>query len=182
MRRAHSIAAVLSVLAVLALSAALPATAHAQRGRRPPAAPEQATFSNNTLPTVKVVKERVNVAAMLVDRAKKLGLDAATTDSLKALSASIDARNAPKLEEYEGLRAKVRADQNSGASETLEGRARAAMANTTIEELGKLRAVDADLALAVIPADKQEAAKKLVADQDEDFAKLVGGRRGGRRP
>src|SRR5690606_36198066 len=113
-----------------------------------------------------------NVAAMLVDRAKKLGLDAATTDSLKTLSASIDARNAPKLEEYDDLRSKVRADQNSGASETLEGRARAAMATTTIEELGKLRAEDAELALCVIPPDKQDAARKAIADQDEDFAKL----------
>lgn len=173
----------LSPLLAVILLAALPGAIEAQRsGRRPPAAPEQATFSNVTLPTMKVVKERANVAAMLVDRSKKLGLDAATTDSLKAIATTIDERNAAKLEEYDGLRTKVRADQNSGANETLEGRARAAMARTAIEELGKLRATDAELALCVIPPDKQEAVRKAIADQDEDFAKLVGGRRGGRRP
>ncbi len=172
----------LPILATLAVVASVPATASAQRGRRAPAAPEQATFSKNTLPTVKVVKERANVAAMLVDRAKKLGLDAATTDSLKRISAAIDARNAAKLEEYEDLRVKVRAAEDSGANETLEGRARVAMAGPAIQDPGKLRAADADLALAATPADKQEAARKLIADQDEDFAKLAGGRRGGRRP
>jgi hypothetical protein len=169
----------------LVLVATLPALAQAQRsGRRAPEAPEQATFSNNTLPTAKVVKERTNVAAMLFERRKKLGLDDAVGDSLKALAGTIDARNAAMLDSYEELRAKVRADQNSGAGETLEGRARIAMAGTAIEDLGKARAADAAAALAFIPADKQAAAKKAIEEQDEDLAKLSGGRRGGggRRP
>jgi hypothetical protein len=169
----------------LVLLATLPALAHAQRGgRKAPEAPEQASFSNNTLPTAKVVKERANVAAMLFERRKKLGLDDAVGDSLKALAGTIDARNTATLDSYEELRAKVRADQNSGASETLEGRARVAMAGTAIQDLGKTREADAAAALALIPADKQGAAKKVIEEQDEDFAKLSGGRRGGggRRP
>jgi hypothetical protein len=160
----------------------LPADAHAQRGR--PKAPEQATFSTNTLPTVKTVKERANVAGMLYERRKKLGLDDAVGDSLKALAATIDARNAASLDSYEELRAKVRADQNSGANETLEGRARVAMAGTALAELGRSRESDAAAALALVPADKQAAAKKAIEEQDDDYAKLSGGRRGGggRRP
>jgi hypothetical protein len=176
--------ATLTRATALAVLLAVPATAHAQRAGRPaPKAPESADFARMTLPTAKVVKERANVAAFVVEKGKKLGLDAAVVDSLKALAKAIDERNAPALEGYDDLRTKVRADQNTGENETLEGRARVAMAGTAIDDLGKARMADREAVLALVPADKQEAVKKLIADQDEDFAKL-NGRRGGapRRP
>ena len=40
------------------------------------------------------------------------------------------------------------------------------------------RQADVTLVLALIPADKQEEAKKLIADQEEDFKKSMGGRGG----
>ncbi|HVH39184.1 MAG TPA: hypothetical protein VM764_04095 [Gemmatimonadaceae bacterium] len=158
------------------LSAQSPSSRDSNRGA--PAAVELARLS---LPTAKVAKERSNVAAMLVEKRKKLGLDDAAVDSLKRIAADIDARHAPTLGTYDSLRTKVRAAQNTGEDATLEGRARVAMTGTTLQSLGKGRDADVAAVLAVIPADKHAAAKELIAEQEEEFAKLSNTRAGGRR-
>jgi hypothetical protein len=171
-------------VAAMTLATLLATNAAAQsRGRPAPKAPESADFARMTLPTAKVLRERSNVAAFVLEKGKKLGLDATVTDSLKALAKAIDERNAAAIASYDDLRSKVRADQNSGADETLEGRARVAMAGTAIDDLGKARMADRDAVLALVPADKQDAVRKLMEDQDEDFGKLRASRGGGgRRP
>lgn len=172
----------LAALAMVALPAVLPA----QGGRMRDAnrgAPEQATFTA-AIPTVKAVREGSNVAALLLGKRKALALDDAAADSLKRLADAIDARNAPSLSAYDSLRTKVRAAQNTPEAETLEGRARAAMLGTTVRDLQARRQEDIPAALALVPAEKQEAARKLIADQDEDLQRAMAGRRagGGRRP
>lgn len=175
----------LLVPAILLLSAS-PTLLAGQGGRMRDAnrgAPEQATFAAS-IATAKVVREGANVAAMLHERRKNLGVDGAAADSLKALAAAIDARNAPAVATYDSLRTKARAAQNAGEGETLEARARMAMLGTTVQQLQERRAGDVPAALALIPAEKQEVAKKLIADQEEDLQKAMGQRRGGgaRRP
>lgn len=59
------------------------------------------------------------------------------------------------------------------------------MAGTVMGSLREGHEADVAAALAVVPADKHGEAKKMIADQEEDFQKLVGPRRGGggaRRP
>ncbi len=168
----------------LLLSFVLPIAASAQTGRLRDdnkGAPEAANFSA-PIATAKVVREHSNVAALLLDAKKSLGLDAAATDSLGKLAAAIDARNAPAVATYDSLRTKVRAAQNAGEAETLEGRARTAMLGTTVRDMQVGRPADVAAALALVPADKQEAAKKLIAEQEEDLQKAMGGGgpRGGR--
>ena len=176
------------LLGVVALAIAGPSLVKAQGAPRSrdsnKGAPEQAALPTVTMPTVKALKERANVAALLIDKRKKLGLNDAAVASLKTIAESIDARNEPKLSTYDSLRLKVRAAQNSGEGETLEGRARVAMAGTAMGSLREGHEADVTAVLAVIPADKHEEAKKIIADQQEDFQKLVGPRRGGgsRRP
>lgn len=168
-----------SALGIAAL-AMLPALASAQAPRSRDAnkgAPEQGRIATVALPTAKVVKERANVASHLLEKRKKLALDDAMAACLKTLAESIDARNEATLSSYDSLRTKARADANSGEAETLEGRARLAMASTAIQTLGEHRAKDAEAALALLPPEKHAMAKELIAEQDEDFAKLTGSKR-----
>lgn len=165
----------------------LPVALSAQSGRLRDAnkgAPEAASFAA-PIATAKVVREHSNVAALLHDARKSLALDAAAADSMAKLSAAIDARNAPQVATYDSLRTKVRAAQNAGESETLEGRARTAMLGTVVRDLQVPRPQDVAAALALVQADRQDAAKKLIADQEEELQKAMGGGGGrgrGRRP
>lgn len=170
-------AALALLLVPVALSAQSGRLRDANRG-----APEAANFAAS-IATAKVVRERSNVAALLHEARKGLALDAAAADSMAKLAAAIETRNAPQVATYDSLRTKVRAAQNAGESETLEGRARAAMLGTVVRDLQLPRSQDVAAALALVPADKQEAAKKLIADQEEELQKAMGGGRGrGRRP
>jgi hypothetical protein len=131
------------------------------------------------------MKERANVANLMVDKRKKVGLDGAALDSMKALSAVIDARNAPHLEVYDSLRTRMRTAMNGGGAAAGgpgggPGGGRGGMGGIgeSVRAMDTGRQADVALVLALIPADKQEEAKKLIADQEEDFKKAMGGRGG----
>lgn len=150
----------------------------ANRGAPPPAS--SPAFS---IPTVNQMKERANVANLMVDKRKKVGLDGAALDSMKALSAVIDARNAPHLEVYDSLRTRMRTAMNGGGAAAGgpgggPGGGRGGMGGIgeSVRAMDTGRQADVALVLALIPADKQEEAKKLIADQEEDFKKAMGGR------
>ena len=160
----------------------------ANRGAPPPAS--SPAFS---VPTVNQMKERANVATLLVDKRKKVGLEGAALDSMKALSTAIDARNAPHLEVYDSLRTRMRAamngggaasggapagDPGAGAGGPGGGRGGMGGMGEAVRAMDTGRQADVTLVLALIPADKQEEAKKLIADQEEDFKKSMGGRGG----
>jgi hypothetical protein len=152
----------------------------ANRGAPPPAS--SPAFS---IPTVNQMKERANVANLMVDKRKKVGLDGAALDSMKALSAVIDARNAPHLEVYDSLRTRMRTAMNGGGAAAGgpgggPGGGRGGMGGIgeSVRAMDTGRQADVALVLALIPADKQEEAKKLIADQEEDFKKAMGGRGG----
>ena len=160
----------------------------ANRGAPPPAS--SPAFS---VPTVNQMKERANVATLLVDKRKKVGLEGAALDSMKALSTAIDARNAPHLEVYDSLRTRMRAamngggaasggapagDPGAGAGGPGGGRGGMGGMGEAVRAMDTGRQADVTLVLELIPADKQEEAKKLIADQEEDFKKSMGGRGG----
>jgi len=158
----------------------------ANRGAPPPAA--SPAFS---IPTVNQMKERANVADLLVEKRKKVGLEGAALDSMKALASAIDARNAPHLEVYDSLRTRMRAAMNGGGGApggappggpegAGPGGGRGGMGGMAeaVRAMDAGRQADVALVLALVPADKQEEAKKLIAEQEEDFKKSLGGRGG----
>lgn len=169
----------------IALAFATPAAA--QRGMGRPSdpdrdAPKGMSSAGFSMPTVNVVKERANVAELLLDKRKKLEIDAAGADSLKALSATIDARNAPAIATYDTLRIRIRAAAiNGGSGPDPEARARGQRLAETIGTLRASHQADADKALAFVPEAKRAEARKMIQDQDEDLQKAAGGR-GGRGP
>lgn len=163
-------------------------------------APAPASSPAFSIPTVNQMKERANVADLLVEKRKKVGLEGASLDSMKALATAIDARNAPHLHVYDSLRTRMRAAMNGGGAAP-GGAGGGAPAGGPVSEPGAggapgggrggmggmadaVRAMDAGrqadvaLVLALVPADKQEEAKKLIAEQEEDFKKSMSGRGG----
>lgn len=143
-------------------------------------APPRMASSGFTLPTVAQVREHSNVADLLIDKRKKLGLDQAAVDALTAMSRTIEARNAPDLATYDSLRIKSRAASlNGGNAPDPEARARMQALGGAVQALVAARASDETAALALVPADKQDEARKLLADQAEDLRKAAGPRGGG---
>lgn len=143
----------------------------ANRGAPPPGG--SPAFS---VPTANQMKERANVANLLVDKRKKVGLEGASLDSMKALATAIDARNPPHLHVYDSLRTRMRAAAN-GPGAGGPGGGRGGIGESVRAMDSGLQA-DVAVVLALIPADKHEEAKKLIADQEEDFKKAMGGRGG----
>jgi hypothetical protein len=155
-------------------------------GIGPRGAPPPAASPAFTLPTATKIREQANVADLLVEKRKKLGLNDAAVDSLKHLADAINARNEPHLAVYDSVRARMRAAMNGGGS---PGEPRGERTNPMRESLRAVqsgREADIPLALAVVPADKLEEAKKLIADQGEDLQKSLSprgpGGAGGRPP
>jgi hypothetical protein len=195
--RAATLLVALLITGTTSLAAQGGRSRDANRGAPPPAS--SPAFS---MPTVNQMKERANVANLLVDKRKKVGLDGAALDSMKALSAAIDARNAPHLEVYDSLRTRMRAAMNGGGAGPSgapaggaaggpgagagggPGGGRGGMGGMgeAVRAMDTGRQADVALVLALVPADKQEEAKKLIADQEEDFKKSMGGGRGGAPP
>jgi len=158
-------------------------------------APAPASSPAFSIPTVNQIKERANVADLLVEKRKKVGLEGAALDSMKALATTINARNAPHLEVYDSLRTRMRAAMNGGGAPAggpgagggaggspggAPGGARGGMGGMAdaVRAMDAGRQADVALVLALVPADKQEEAKKLIAEQEEDFKKSMGGRGG----
>lgn len=160
-------------------------------GIGPRGAPPPAASPAFTLPTATKIREQANVADLLVEKRKKLGLNDAAVDSLKHLADAINARNEPHLAVYDSVRARMRAAMNGGGTPGAggPGEPRGERMNPMRESLRAVqtgREADIPLALALVPADKQEEAKKLIADQGEDLQKSLSprgpGGAGGRPP
>lgn len=196
------------VVALLA-SALLTLPLEAQRGGgggRSRGAPPAAMPPTFTMPTAARIREQANVADLLVEKRKKLGLDAAAVDSLKHLAEAINARNAPHLAAYDSLRSRMRAAMSSGGAPGTGGAGgpgaggpggpgsapdapRGERMNPIRESMRVVqtgREADIPLVLALVPAEKQEQAKKLIDDQGEELQKSLSprapGGAGGRPP
>ncbi len=173
-------------LPLLLLALATPAAA--QRGGGgggigPRGAPAPAADVRFTMPPVQQIRERANVADLLVEKAKKLKLEPAAVDSLKHLAAAINERNAPQLAVYDSTRTRMRAAQASGGGQgggpgggPGDGSARGGGMREAMRTLSASRDADIPVVLALVPAASQEEAKKLIEKQSEDLREAMGGR------
>lgn len=154
-----------------ALALALPATAFAQgsRTRSGDVGQPVTNIAPFNYPTANRVKEMGNVATELIDKRRRPGLDEAALNALRALETEIDTRNAPAVARFDSLRVVARANNNADRAGTLEGRATLAQMTETARDIAELREADAAKALALVPADKQDAARAMLADQQKDF-------------
>jgi len=169
-------------------------------GIGPRGAPAPAGSPAFTMPTATRIRDEANVADLLIDKRKKLGLDAAALDSLKRLSTAINERNAPHLAVYDSTRTRMRAAMNGaggpgggqggppgGGRGEGGGEGRANPMRDAMRAIQAGREADIPVVLALVPEGRQEEAKKLIAEQAEDFQRSLaprgpGGGAGGGRP
>lgn len=128
--------------------------------------------------------EEMAPAAFLRDKRKKLQLDDAAVNALKAAEQAAKDRNKDILTAYDSVRREVQkyAGQNSlGGSNSNDAALRQMAFGNLRQQVIEARAADRDEALKAIPEDKRAAADEMLKEEDEDFAKKFGGGRGGRR-
>lgn len=168
-----------------ALTLALPLAADAQGTRTRPGNVGQpvTNIPPFNYPTARRVREMGNVAAELVDKRRRLDLDETALTALRNLAGEIDARNEAAVATFDSLRTIARANNNTDNSQSLEGRATVAQMIQTARSVAALRAADAEKALALIPADKHDAARAILDDQQKEFDQAFAARaRGPSRP
>lgn len=122
-------------------------------------------------------------SAFLRDKRKKLQLTDADVNALKAAEAAAKERNKPILTAYDSVRREMQtmADSPDLGANANDGALRRMAFQNLMGQIREQRATDRAEALAAIPADKKSQADELLKEQDEDFAKKVGGGgRGGR--
>jgi hypothetical protein len=142
---------------------------------------------------------RMNPAALLIDKKKKLTLSDSLVKQLKSVQKTIDDRNAPIFAQYDSIHKWTMplaptmsaassskpgfsdADKSSAAS--TPSPAEQAKMQSSMRDLRKLvadfrerRKTDVADVLAVVPDAQKAAATELLTQQDADLDKLVGGR------
>jgi hypothetical protein len=142
---------------------------------------------------------RMNPAALLIDKRKKLTLSDSVAKQLKVVQKTIDDRNAPMMVQYDSIHKWTMplsssasaassskpgfsdADKSSAAS--TPSPAEQAKMQSSMRDLRKLvadfreqRKKDVADALVVVPDAQKAAATDLLTQQDADLDKMVGGR------
>lgn len=142
---------------------------------------------------------RMNPAAILIDKRKKLALPDSVVKQLKVVQKTIDDRNAQVMVQYDSIHKWTMpltssaaaasssapgfsdADRSSGAS--TPSPAEQAKMQSSMRDLRKLvvdyrerRKTDVADALAVVPEAQKAAATDLLTQQDAELDKMVGGR------
>ena len=141
---------------------------------------------------------RMNPAAVLVDKRKKLALPDSVVKQLKAVQKTIDERNAAMMAQYDSIHKWTMPLASSSSGSAMSpgfsdaDKSRASSAPSPAEEAKmqssmrdqqrlvadyrERRKADVTDALAVIPDAQKAAATDLLTQQDADLDKLVGGR------
>lgn len=145
---------------------------------RPGQRGESAARQPAPLPNVRAVTSGTNPALELVDRKKKLKLDAETVTALEALAATMNERYAPLFARYDTLRTQANMARNQtkaamGPTEEEQqiARERIAALRILMAEVRAQRAKDVDEALAAVPEDRREDARKALEEQAEELAR-----------
>jgi hypothetical protein len=186
--------------AAVVLAACIPAALFAQKKGSLADAPDPAASAGPSARNMPSSRDlvRMNPAALLVDKRKKLILADSVVKQLKAVQKTIDDRNAPLMAQYDSIHKWTLplassssgtamspgfsdADKSRAASEPSP--AEQAKMQSSMRDLRRLvadyrerRKTDVTDALAVIPDAQKPAATGLLTQQDADLDKLVGGR------
>jgi hypothetical protein len=141
---------------------------------------------------------RMNPAATLVDKRKKLTLPDSTVKQLKGVQKVIDDRNAPLMAQYDSIHKWTMplassssgsamspgfSDADKSSASSAPSPAEQAKMQSSMRDLRALvadyrerRKADVTDALAAVPDAQKPAAAALLTQQDADLDKLVGGR------
>jgi len=141
---------------------------------------------------------RMNPAALLIDKRKKLALPDSVVKQLKAVQKKIDDRNDPLMAQYDSIHKwtmplassssgsamspgfsdadKSRAAPTPSAAEQAKMQSSMRDLRNLVADFRERRKTDVADALALVPDAQKQAATDLLTQQDADLDKLVGGR------
>lgn len=185
-----------------ALAVCIPAAVFAQKGGGAPSPADQAPSSGASSSGAKTPTSRdfieLNPAALLIDKRKKIPLADSTVAQLKAVEKKVNQRNAPFYATYDSTRKwtiPIASSSSSSQAFGLHGGvdSKIADAKTSPAEQAKMQSSLRDLrglmaevrerrkadvadALNLVPETQKKAAADLLAQQDGDLDKLLGGR------
>lgn len=188
----------------VAMAAGIPMVAFAQRGggsapsadiKEPASSSRPSGGSGARTPSSRDFAD-LNPAALLVDKKKKISLADSTVAQLKALGKTIDDRNKSFFASYDSVRKwTIPIADNSGTRnmKDLSATAQQQMSSGSTAEQAKMQAsmrdlrlmmnefrirrkADAEESLKLVPETQKKGAADLIAQQDGDLDKLVGGR------
>jgi hypothetical protein len=119
--------------------------------------------------------EKLNPAALLIDKRKKLSLSDSQVASLKTLELKIYERNGDLMAQYDSVRKEYR--PASGASADDKGQAEAIaqvkLMSSILDQLVERRHADVQESLALVPEEHKKTAAELLDKQDKDFLELI---------
>lgn len=126
--------------------------------------------------------EKLNPAALLIDKRKKLSLTDSQVTALHALEMKIYERNGDLLARYDSVRQAMAPAPKSSDDATPQQSADRQLAmqvmRKTLEQLMDRRRTDIAETLELVPENAKKKAAGLLDDQDQDLGKLMPG--GGR--
>jgi hypothetical protein len=137
--------------------------------------------------------EKLNPAALLIEKRKKLSLADSTAAALHTLELKIYERNGDLLARYDSVRQTVAPAAKSGdepsAQQSADRQLGMQVMRKTLEQLMDRRHTDVGETLDLVPEASRKKAAGLLDDQDQEMGKLMprsgggdrGGNRGGRR-
>ena len=164
---------------ILALCAA-PGLLSAQRGSRTGRDPEMRRMSDEQAAAPRYMSrgdiEDMAPAPFLRDKRKKLQLDDAAVNALKAAEQAAKDRNKDLLAAYDSVRREVQkyAGQNSlGGSNSNDAALRQMAFGNLRQQVSEARGIDRDEALKAIPEDKRAAADELLKELDEEEVQYI---------
>ena len=138
--------------------------------------------------------EKLNPAALLIDKRKKLSLTDSAVAALHTLEMKIYERNSDLLARYDSVRQTIapaaKSSDEPTAQQSADRQLGMQVMRKTLEQLMDRRRTDIGETLDLVPDNARKKAAGLLDDQDEELGKLMprggggdrGGRRGGGRP
>ncbi|MGH7654062.1 MAG: hypothetical protein ACREN6_05300 [Gemmatimonadaceae bacterium] len=190
-------------LAAFVFAACIPAALLAQKKGRGAGVADAADPAASAGPSARNMPSsrdlvRMNPAALLVDKHKKLTLSDSVVKQLKVVQKTIDGRNATLMAQYDsihkwtmplassssgsamspGFNDADKSSAASGPSPAEQAKMQSSMRDlrNLVADYRERRKADVTDALAMIPDAQKAAATELLTQQDADLDKLIGGR------
>ena len=143
--------------------------------------PPKASDSGQRLATARDYEE-LNPATLLVDKRKKLALADSTVNQLKALEKAIKERNKQPLAMYDSVRKRINNSVTAATPELqMESSQNTLGLRNLVTQMRDQRTKDVEEAMTLVPDAQRKQAGEFLKDQSEEFDRISGSGRGGRR-
>jgi hypothetical protein len=170
----------LAILALVAAPAALAAQGRGMGGmggRRGGGREGMSSGGSRVAPKFPVAKdlEKLNPAALLIDKRKKLSLSDSQIALLKALELKIYERNGDLMAQYDSVRKEYRPPSSSSGDDKgqAESMAQVKLMTSLLDQLVDRRRTDVQESLTLVTDEHKKTAAELLDKQDKEFLEQI---------